>query len=301
FFFFFLCTHFIFAQQYDPLYTQYMFNSLAINPAYAGTSGVLNAMAMTRHQWVGFEDAPNTQTFSLHSPIASKNIGAGLSLVLDHVGPVVNTNFSLDYSWQLLLTEKVKLSFGLKGSISSFRRDLSKYFNEVGNDQIYYETPDSRILPNFGFGLYCYGEQFYAGAAMPRIIQNIISDDGSVSSVADRENRLYILMAGGVFNLGTEFKLKPSFMFRASNSAPVSCDLNLNLLIKETVWVGGMFRPREAFGAILQGQLTNQLRIGYAFEMMTNKLMSHHRGTHEIMISYDFIFKKDYIQNPRYF
>ena len=289
-------------QQYDPLYTQYMFNSLAINPAYAGTSGVLNAMLMSRLQWIGLEDAPTTQTLSFHSPVASRNIGAGLSVIHDVVGPIANTNISMDYSYQFQLNETFKMSLGLKGSISSFRKDLSRYHEEVGMDPIYSEPIDKRVLPNFGFGAYCYSDKYYFGAAIPRMIENVLSDDGAVSSVSkDKMTRLYMVMGGGVFPVADYVILKPSFVLRASTYAPLSYDLNVNALIKEKLWAGLMFRPKEAFGALLQVQLSNQMKIGYAFEMMTSKLMSHHRGTHEIMISYDFIFKKENIQNPRYF
>ena len=292
------------SQQYDPLYTQYMFNSLAINPAYAGTSGVLNAMLMSRLQWIGIEDAPKTQTLSFHTPVASRNIGAGLSIIHDIISPVTNTNISTDYSYNFKLNQEFRMSLGLKVSISSFKRDLSKFYDDedISRDPLYSNPVDKKVLPNFGFGAYCYSSKYYFGAAIPRLVENILSDDGSVSSVnKDKMNRLYMVMGGGVFPVGSYVILKPSFILRASGSAPLSYDLNVNALIKEKLWAGLMLRPKEAFGTLIQLQLSNQMRIGYAFEMMTNKLMSHHRGTHEIMISYDFIFKKENIQNPRYF
>jgi len=288
-------------QQYDPLYTQYMFNSLSLNPGYAGTSGLLSAMLLSRHQWVGFDNAPNTQTFSIHSPIASTNTGLGFSMIYDHLGPIVNTNFSLDYAFRFRISENVKMSLGLKGAIAYFQRDLSQFFNEVGNDHVYYEKIDPKVLPNFGFGVYCYGDKFYAGASIPRLIENTISDDGAESLFTKKENRMYMLMSGAVIDAGSTFKFKPSFLLRLSNTAPVSIDLNVNMLISEMVWVGAMFRPKEAYGALLQVQVTNQFRVGYAFEMNYNIMMSHHKGTHEIMLNFDFIFRKENIQNPRYF
>jgi len=288
-------------QQYDPLYTQYMFNSLSLNPGYAGTSGLLSAMLMSRHQWVGFENAPNTQTFSIHSPVGATNTGLGFSMIYDRLGPIVNTNFSVDYAYRLKINEQINISLGLKGAFGYFQRDLSQFFNEVGTDYVYYEKIDPKLLPNFGFGVYCYGDLFYGGFSIPRMIENIISDDGTSTAYTNKENRLYMLMAGGVVDAGSTFKIKPSFLLRLSNSAPISYDLNLNLLISEMVWVGVMIRPTEAFGALLQAQVTNQFRVGYAFEMTTNNLSSHHKGTHEIMLNFDFIFRKENIQNPRYF
>jgi type IX secretion system PorP/SprF family membrane protein len=296
---FFSC--YLHGQQYDPLNTQYMFNSLAINPAYAGTSGSLSAMLMTRHQWIGYEDAPNTQTFSLHSPITSRNIGVGFSLIYDKIGPIANTNFSFDYSNNFKISEQIKISLGLKGTLSNFHRDFSKFYKEVGNDPAYYDIPEQKVLPNFGFGVYCYNDRFYAGAAVPRLLENIINDDSSVSSVTNKENRLYMLMAGGVFAINPSIMLKPSFILRASRATPLSYDLNLNLLMVERFWVGVMFRPTEAFGALFQMQITNQIRAGYAFELTISKLRPNQFGTHEIMICYDFVFKKDNVLNPRYF
>lgn len=287
-------------QQYDPLYTQYMFNSQAINPAYAGTSGVLSTMLMSRSQWVGFSDAPNTQTFTINAPITPKSIGLGFSMIYDWIGPVINMNFSLDYSFRFRISENVNMSLGLKGSLNSFQKDLSKFWNEVGNDDTYYQEVDTRLLPNFGFGAYCYGNRFYVGASVPRLLENDIGDDGSVSST-HKENRLYVLMGGAIIGAGPSVKIKPSFLMRASNSAPLSYDLNINVLINEMLWVGALFRPSEAYGALLQVQITNQFRVGYAFEMSYNNMTSHHKGTHEIMLNYDFVFRKENVQNPRYF
>lgn len=289
--------------QYDPLYTQYMFNPLALNPAYAGTTGVLNAMIMSRHQWVGFEDAPSTQTFCIHTPVASRNIGTGLSIVHDKIGPITNTNAFFDYSFQFQLNQTVKMSFGLKAGFSHFQRDLTRYLSEVGaDDPAYSNNIETKLLPNFGFGVYCYNERFYVGASVPRLLENKIGDDGALSTIqTPTENRLYLLMAGYVYHLSDNFILKPSFLIRGTSSAPISYDLNLSILIKENFWIGAMVRPGNGFGAILQYQISSQLRAGYAYDMTTNKMMTHQNGTHEVMISYEFNFRKENVQNPRYF
>lgn len=289
--------------QYDPLYTQYMFNPLALNPAYAGTNGVLNAMIMSRHQWVGFEDAPSTQTFSIHTPVASKNIGTGLSIVHDKIGPVTNTNAFFDYSFQFYLNEEIKLSLGLKAGFSHFQRDLSRYLSEIGTDDpAYSDVVETKLLPNFGFGAYFYSERFYAGLSMPRLLENKIGEDGTLTTMqAPKESRLYLLMAGYVHPLNDDFILKPSFILRATSSAPLSYDVNLSVLIRQKFWVGAMVRPGYGFGALLQYQILPQIRAGYAFDMSTNKMMTHQNGTHEVMISYEFNFRKENIQNPRYF
>lgn len=289
--------------QYDPLYTQYMFNTLALNPAYAGTSGVLNAMILSRHQWVGFEDAPSTQTFSVQTPVASRNIGTGLTIVHDKIGPVTNTNAFFDYSFQFYLSQKVKMSLGLKAGFSHFQRDLSRYVTEIGTDDPAYSNQiESKMLPNFGFGAYCFSDRFYAGVSIPRLLENNIGDDAAVNNIqVQKENRLFLLMVGYVQPLSNELMLKPSFLIRATGSAPLSYDLNLSLLIWQRLWVGAMARPGYGFGGLLQYQISPQIRVGYAYDMSTNKMMSHQNGTHEIMVSYEFNFRKENIQNPRYF
>ncbi len=289
--------------QYDPLYTQYMFNTLALNPAYAGTSGVLNAMIMSRQQWVGFKDAPSTQTFSIHTPVASRNLGTGISVVHDKIGPVTNTNAFFDYSFQFFLASEVKMSLGLKAGFSHFQRDLTRYLAEVGaEDPAYTNNIDTKLLPNFGFGFYCYGNRFYFGASSPRILENKIGTDGSLTTVqAPKESRLYLLMAGYMFPINNDLDLRSSFLVRATGSAPLSYDVNISLLISNKLWVGAMARPGNGFGAILQYQLSPQIRAGYAYDMSTNELMAHQNGSHEVMISYEFNFRKENIQNPRYF
>jgi type IX secretion system PorP/SprF family membrane protein len=289
--------------QYDPLYTQYMFNTLALNPAYAGTSGVLNAMVLSRHQWVGFEDAPSTQTFSIQTPLASRNIGAGLSLVHDKIGPVSNTNVFFDYSYQFHLNRTVKMSLGIKGGFSHFKKDLSKLKTKAtAGDNAYNEQIQTKLFPNFGFGFYCYSDRFYSGVSIPRLLENNMSDDAQTNnSQVQKENRLYLLMAGYVQPLSDDLTLKPSFLVRATSSAPISYDINLNLIIRERLWIGAMARPGYGYGGIMQYQISPQIRFGYAYDMSVNKLKSHHGGTHEAMISYEFNFRKENVQNPRYF
>jgi type IX secretion system PorP/SprF family membrane protein len=296
-----MCQNNLSAQQ-DPLLTQYMFNTLALNPAYAGTNGVLSAMVASRHQWMGFEDAPTTQTFTIHTPFAKKNFGTGLTVIHDQIGPVTNTSAWFDYAYHLRFNGKAKLALGLKGGFSYFQKDLSQYMNEVGaDDQAYAETTEPQLLPNFGFGAYLWSDRYYVGLSTPRLIENELDDSDPSSTFISKENRLYLLMAGYVFPLGAELKLKPSFIVRATESAPVSFDINLNLLIREKLWIGGFFRPDESIGGIVKYQITNQLSAGYAYETGLKDLVSQFGDTHEVMLSFEFNFRKEKILNPRYF
>jgi type IX secretion system PorP/SprF family membrane protein len=289
--------------QQDPILTQYMFNTLALNPAYAGTGGVLNAMITTRHQWVGFDDAPSTQTFTIHTPVSSANFGAGLSFIHDKIGPVTNTTAFLDYAYHLHLNRQVKLSLGLKGGFSHYQKDLSRYITEVGaDDNAYSEPSETSFLPNFGFGAYAWSGRFYFGLSIPRLIENQFDKDKqSGSTLIPKENRLYMLMGGLAIPIHRELVLKPSFILRATNSAPLSGDVNLSLLIRDRLWTGAMWRPGEAVGLILQYRITDQLSAGYAYDITTHKLLSQFGNTHEIMVSFELNFQKERVLNPRYF
>ena len=289
--------------QQDPIYNQYQFNTLVINPAYAGSRDMLSLMLLSRQQWVGFEGAPKTQTFTAHTPVTLKHIGLGLSFVKDEIGPVSQTAFFADYSYKFLVTENTSLSLGLKGGFNHFVVDFSKLDQTItSEDPAYSQSKYNKMLPNFGFGAYLTNHHYYFGLSVPRIMQNDLSkstnDEGSVNS---KEVRHYFIMGGGIFNLSQYFKLKPSFMGRFSEASPASVDINLNTLYNEKLWFGVMYRLNSAFGGVLQYQFTPQLKIGYAYEMNINDLQKINDGTHEIMVSFEFNFKKGQVYNPRYF
>ncbi|ASB47843.1 PorP/SprF family type IX secretion system membrane protein [Alkalitalea saponilacus] len=285
--------------QHDPMLTQYMFNPLILNPAYAGTNGVLTAMAMSRYQWVGFEDAPSTHTFSMHTPVVSRNFGTGFSIIHDQIGPIKNTNAWLDYSYQIYLTDQTRMSLGLKGGFSFYQKDLSRYANDIDITDGY---TDSKFLPNFGFGVHVYNHRYYVGLAAPRLIENSMSEtDSNESTFISRENRLYLLMAGYAYPLNNELVLRPSFMLRATESAPFNLDLNVNLLIRDLFWVGLLYRTDNVIGGMVRYQVTQQLGLGYAFDTNFGGVSSHFGNTHEAMIIFEFDFRKEQVQNPRYF
>jgi len=290
-----------FSQQ-DPLYTQYMFNTLAINPGYAGTRDMLSLMFSSRNQWVGFDGAPTTQTFTANSPVANKNIGLGISVLYDRIGPTTQTGTYIDYSFQLKISEKSKLSFGIKGGGNFYQLDMAQLKKLTPyNDPAYSEPNISKFLPNFGVGLYYYSQNFYLGASVPKLLENTYSADGVETSVEGKETRHYYLMTGAVVNINNDIKFKPSVLARLTQAAPFSMDINANFLFVDRIWVGAMYRISGTFGGVVQFKFTPQFRIGYSYDANTTELQNYNNGTHEIMLNYEFNFKKDKIQNPRYF
>lgn len=283
--------------QQDPMYSQYMFNTLAFNPAYAGSADVFTAMALSRHQWVGFEGAPATQTLSLHSPLPGQHLALGGNIIHDVVGPARQTGAFLDVAYRIRTGADTRLSFGLKGGVNLFQADLATLSTveaEPTNANI-----KGKPLPNFGFGLFWHSPRYYVGLSAPKLLENDISDAGQVYT--SREIRHYYLIAGYVIDLNRDLKLKPSIMLRSVEGAPLSLDINANLLLRERIWVGAMYRLGNGIGLMAQYQFNEQFRAGYAFDLTTTRIGAYNAGTHELMISYDFRFTKGRTISPRYF
>ena len=289
--------------QQDPLYSQYQFNALVVNPAYAGSRGMMSMMALSRRQWVGFEGAPSTQTFSLHTPFAYRNVSLGLSVVHDQLSPVSQSAFFGDYAYAFNIGSQTRLSLGLKGGVSRVVTNMSALSPVPGSvDPAYQSASDSRWLPNFGFGVYAYHPRYFIGASIPKLMENDLSTEQMNQAIlSGREVRHYFLMGGVVFALNSEWMLKPSFMARVAEAAPVSVDLNVNVLFRNRIWGGVLFRPGSAYGGVMQLQLTDQWRVGYAVEFATTDLRQYNNGTHELMLGYELNFRKAKVYNPRYF
>lgn len=281
--------------QQDPMFTQYMFNMLAVNPAYAGSADVLNLTALHRSQWVGIDGAPITQTVFAHTPISAKNMGLGLSMVHDQIGPIKQTMAYADYSYTLRLNKKAKLAFGLKGGLNFIQANLAEINIKNPNDELFLNGTGSKVLPNFGFGVYYHTERFYAGISSPKLVQ--FNSD----LFAFDQRRHYFVTAGAVFDVNDEIKFKPTALVKVTEGAPLSVDLSANFLFNERFWVGLGHRFGDSFTAMIQYQFTQQFKVGYAYDLTISKLARYNSGSHEIMVSYDFNFDKTKRLSPRYF
>ncbi len=285
--------------QQDPLFSQYMFNTLAFNPAYAGSANVFTVMALSRHQWVGFDGAPSTQTVLAHSPLPNENMAMGLSVLTDKVGPTRQTAAYADYAYRIRTGADTRLAFGLKGGVNLYQADLAS-LTSVDPDNASVNVK-GQVLPNFGFGMFWQGPRYYAGLSIPKLLENEIDADGGAALVTASEVRHYFVMAGYVMDLDRHLKFKPSMMLRVVKGAPLSLDLNANFLLRDRIWLGAMYRVGNAFGLLGQYQVNDQFRIGYAFDLTTTKLGAYNAGTHEIMLNYDLRFVKGRTISPRYF
>ncbi len=283
--------------QQDPMFTQYMFNQLSINPAYAGSREVLSLLLINRNQWLGFDGAPVTSTLSAHLPVY-KSMAVGSSVMLDKYGPVNNLSVYLDYAYHLKINESTKLSFGLNGGCNYYTINYNALERTVNNDDAYPGDMDKELLPNFGFGMFLYSQKYYIGASCPRILEN----NFETRSYGDgTEVRHYYAMAGMVFPVNNWLILRPSLMSRMAADVPFSMDVNINSIMYNKLWFGIMYRINDSFGGIVQYQITHQLKFGYAFDFNTSELRNYNSGSHEVMLNYEFDFKKSGVINPRYF
>lgn len=284
--------------QQDPHYTQYFDNMLFINPAYAGSRGMLNMTGIHREQWVGFDGRPRSSTFSIHSPLPYESIGVGLTAVNDNIGPMNQTMFYGDLSYTLKFkNHKGKLAFGVKGGINLINIGKDGLNTDNPNDPKLLQNIRNNINPNFGFGIYYHTPGFFIGVSTPKIMEQSYDE----LSTTNLERRHYFGTIGGVITLSDKWKLRPTSLVKITEGAPLSVDLTMAGIYNEKLWLGANYRLLAAFGAFVQVQASPQFKIGVASDFGTQKLRNHNHGSFEIMLSYDFTFKKEGIRSPRYF
>lgn len=286
--------------QQQVMFTQYMFNQLAINPAYAGIHEGISASLLARNQWVGFEGAPKTQTFSIHSPIRYRSIAVGAVLIRDQIGLTDQFGAYFSSAYRINFSDRTKLSFGLQLSFNQYQVDYSE---NVNNDPSLAGQNINDISPNAGAGIMWHSERFYLGFSVPQLVSNTLnlSNEGTVDSDA-KLIRHYFMSAGYVFDLNPNLKLKPNILFKWVEGAPFEIDINANFLIKELVWLGLSYRSLDSFDALFQLQVTPQFQLGYSYDFLTTTDLSRvNSGSHEIMINYIFNVKSNKIVTPRYF
>ncbi len=290
--------------QQDAMFTHYGFNTLAMNPAYAGSREALTITALSRVQWVGFEGAPSTHTLTMHSPIANENLGVGLSVIKDEIGPMNNTSIAADFAYTANLTRLLRLAFGLKSNLTFLRGDMLG--NGQANDPVLMNGFESGAIANFGFGMYLRSEKWYLGVSSPELFEKEIkSSDFSNSSQSILDQRHYFVMMGTVFNMteNGRIMLKPTSFVKMTKGAGLVADVTALFIFDQEFELGLMVRTGDAIGLLAGYNINRQMRIGYSFDWSsTNTTFKYNAGSHEIMIRYDFIYKDDRrIRSPRYF
>lgn len=295
-----------FGQQDDPMYSQYMFNIQAFNPAYVGSWECIGFMVLGRYQWVGFDGAPETHTFTVQAPLRNERVGLGLSVISDNIGKEKRLAFFTDYSYRLKVGDEASLRLGLKAGFTNYRNNLSRYKPIETNDPTFQGEISEKFMPNAGVGIFLSAPRYYFGVSIPKLLKNDF-ENGVEDYKSDVEYRNMNMIAGYVLDLGESVKFKPSVMFRHSESLPFVYDLNASFLFKEVFWLGGMFRSTSwkgsgsAIGANVQFIISQKLRLGYAYDMDMGDIGSYGNGSHEIMISYELRSLVKSFTSPRYF
>lgn len=286
--------------QQDPMFSQYMFNILSINPAYAGSADRISAVGIHRSQWVNFEGAPVTQTVTVHAPLRKERISIGGSVINDKHGPVSQTSVFADISYRIFF-ERSKLAFGLKTGLNLFSANLLDLNPYLADDQAFAANIATRPLPNFGFGAMWYSKKWYVGLSAPRLLENKLVD-GELPDFANNRERLHgFLIAGYVWDLNYYVKFKPTILLKAVNGAPPGMDLTANFMFYDKFWIGAMYRWQDAVGALIQYEINNKLKFGYAYDYITSDIGRYTSGSHEIMIGYDFGKGNKGDVSPRFF
>jgi type IX secretion system PorP/SprF family membrane protein len=281
--------------QQDPMFSQYMFNTMSLNPAYAGSSDLISSSLITRHQWLGIKGAPQTQTLAIHSPL-KKQIGAGISVIRDQAGPVNNFSIQGNFSYHLMLSKKSELYFGLMAGMNNVNIKLTEVVG-VNVDDISFQQNLNSFRPVFGFGLYYRHPKAYAGISIPDLAETGYTGINS----SWEHKRHYFLIAGYITDLNDNLKLRPTMMMRYVKNAPISAEVTASVIYNDLIWFGLMYRVKDAAGALFCFQINPQLRIGYSYDYSLNTLRGHQGGSHEVMISYDFSYKAAKYVSPRYF
>jgi type IX secretion system PorP/SprF family membrane protein len=285
-----------FAQQ-DAQFTQYMYNTINVNPAYAGSRGVMSIFGLHRTQWVGLEGAPVTNALSLNTPIGESNIGVGLSFINDRIGPTVENTISADVSYTVQASESYKLSFGVKATGNFFNLDASQLNPEEVIDPSLVNY--SKFSPNLGAGVYLHSDKSYVGVSVPNFVQTNRYDSDNVAIFKERIN--YYLIAGHVFDLSPDIKFKPALLTKVVTGSPLQVDVSANFMFFEKFVVGAAYRWDAAVSALAGFQVTDGLYIGYGYDMETSRLRKYNSGSHEIFLRFELFNNYNKITSPRFF
>lgn len=286
--------------QQDPQYTHYMYNTININPAYAGSRGALSVFGLHRTQWVGLDGAPTTNSFSINTPLKDSRLGLGVSFVNDRLGAMDENTISVDLSYTIDLNNNgSKLSFGVKGSANLLNVDYNKLNRRHIADPQMLNNIENEFTPNIGAGIYWHTDKSYIGFSVPNFLESTRYDDNVMSTMAQRMN--FYLIGGHVFDLNPNLKFKPAFLLKAVEGAPLQADITANFLFYDKLTVGGAYRWDAAWSGLVGFQITDGLLLGYSYDSEITRLVHYNKGSHEIFLRFELFNKHRRVNTPRFF
>lgn len=281
--------------QRESQFTQYMYNTTSINPAYAGSRGVMSIFGTHRNQWVGLDGAPITNVVSINAPIEYSNIGLGASIINDKIGPMTENSISADFSYTINTSDEYKLSFGLKATANLLNVDFTKLSVYDPSDPRFQGNIDNKFSPNIGAGVYWHSDVSYVGLSVPKMLETSYYDksaDNTASSFVVKERMSYYLMAGYVFDLDYNLKFKPSMLTKIVRGTPLQMDLSANFIFDEVFTAGIAYRWSAAISGMVAFQVSDNMSIGYSYDAETTKLANYNSGSHEIFFRYELSKKR---------
>lgn len=294
----------LFAQQ-EPQYTQYMYNTQIINPAYSGNREMLSFGLLYRTQWVGIEGAPKTVTFTINSPIGKRrNMGLGLSVIHDEIGPSTQTDVAIDYAYAIPVDDDTRLSFGIKGGFDVLEVDFTKLDIYNPHDRLYQENIDNRWQPKIGAGVYLNTDHWYIGASVPNFLETqhyVRSNNSNMQSIASDRMHFYFI-GGYVFDFSFNLQFKPTTMIKVVRGAPLQWDLSANFIFDEKLTLGASWRGDAALAAMAGFQVSPSIFLGVGYDYQLTDLQKYSDGSYEVIMRFDVINTFDAIMKPfRYF
>ncbi len=296
--------------QQEAHFTQFMFNKLSFNPAYAGSSEYASISALHRSQWVGLEGAPTSQVVNFQTPMKNKRVGLGMTVMHDQIGPSTSWSYQLKYSYGFPIANG-RLAIGLQGSLRNYRVKWDKTKAIQQGDAVLSSDPTNRMLPNFGMGIYFQNRKFFVGASLPNILKGDLSfyEGEEYNTDFSQEKQHFYFMGGLILPIGNATMFKPAFLVKYTENAPASVDLNASLIFVEKFWVGATYRMGgdqftklgESLDAIVQYQLSQNIRAGVAYDFTLSKMRAYNSGTFEVVLDYYFMKQNQILTNPRFF
>ncbi len=285
-----------FAQQ-DSQYTQYMYNTTLINPAYAGSREVTSVFLLHRNQWLGLDGAPVTNNFSINTPIGDSNFGIGLNFVNDKIGPVAENEISIDVAYFIRISENYKLAVGLKGTANLFNLDVNKLRIYDPSDP-QFQNVKTEFSPNIGAGTYLFSDKTYFGLSVPSFFESYRYNDNNIE-ISKQKLHIYFI-AGHVFKISENIDFKPALLSKIVQGAPIQADVTGNFLFFDKLTLGLAYRWDASVSGLAGFQISDSWFIGYGYDIETTKLANYNSGSHEVFLRYEFS-NKVRVSAPRFF
>ena len=295
----FLACGYVAVAQQTASFAQYMFNPLAINPAYAGSHNLISASFITRFQNIGLEGAPSTQTFSIHSPLWQKNIAGGALFIRDKIGVINNTGAHFAGAYRIYFDEEGEhsIAFGMQFGMINYRADYTS-LTSLSPDDPYFNTNVQQSRPNIGSGVFYLNKNYFVGISMPHMMNNVFDRGDNFSTVF--QSIPFLVHGGYVYTINPVLRIKPNFLFKVTDGSISDIDLNCSIQFDDLLWVGASYRF-PGVNLLTEIRLTDQLLLGYAYALEKGELREVGIGTHEILLNFRFKFTKYRLVSPRYF